>query len=239
MTLNPHLPDDFESFATDMRVDRHGDPYLAFTVLLYPDRPASVVCLGYEDFPPFDVTEVTRRKKDEDEDEGDERTSALPVEDLERAGEAIGDIVRAIGHHRVETDMPIKEFIRAHMQEWWDRRQMAPIAMELALAEREAAMPAVCEFCNRRFATERGLATHQRDCYHNPAAKRYAASGDMEPIYQDGKIVGAQMKTEGREPCTRCPDRRSHHVDDGPCQKDGCACKRFVGAALEQEANAQ
>lgn len=207
----------------DVRVERHGDPYLAFVVLMQPDRAPSIVCVGFEDSAPFDMANLKFRATTSDET----RSAVLPLAELRQAGLAIDDLLLGVAvasRHRGE----LRDTIRETMEGQRERRQMRAIAQDLERAEYEAKHPAKCQFCSQRF-TERGVKRHESDCSKNPQAKRYGPSGDYEPILQDGRIIGARLRQIDQSPCARCPEVRGRHAaDGGACLATGCRCSAYV-----------
>lgn len=230
MTLNPRLPDELERLATDLRVDRLGDPHIAFVVLLYPDRHGSVMCVGYEDYPPIDMTHLQHSNKDNPDSE---RTSArLPTAELEHVDQTVGDLLEAIRSSRYRSEarnMKLSEYIDEHMTKARDSRQTYDIKRDLERADHEAKFPSPCAFCGERF-TARGVKRHERTCWKNPDCSQYGPGGEMEPIMKDGKIIGCQQRRGvDRSQCARCPEARYRHLDgSGACQSNGCPCKTFV-----------
>lgn len=65
----------------------------------------------------------------------------------------------------------------------WAERSAERRAM--ANAER----PWSCEWCDRRYKTERGAVKHERSCFRNPRADQYA-SGECVATVRDGRVVG-------------------------------------------------
>jgi hypothetical protein len=67
-----------------------------------------------------------------------------------------------------------------------------------ALADQagQDAKPWYCEHCERRFGTERGANTHERNCRYNPGAKRYGPDGTYDPVLRDdGRVKGWQRRS--------------------------------------------
>ncbi len=219
MSLNPHLPDELERLATDVRVERHGDPYLAFVGLMQPDGPPAILCVGFDGSPAFDMAALNFRRR---EDKVDAPGSAvLPLAELRNAGLAIDDLLLGVAVARPERG-ELSATIRETMADARERRERTAIERTLAQADHEAKNPAKCSFCGQRF-TERGVKRHESKCYRNPGAMMYSPGGGFDPVLKDGKVVGYSRR--GATPCTRCPDALERHdAETGRCMVGGCPC---------------
>lgn len=59
-----------------------------------------------------------------------------------------------------------------HIDERWRRRRELRANSAASRAASLAAVPWRCEFCSRRFSTERGAKSHERRCWDNPDSTR-------------------------------------------------------------------
>lgn len=58
-----------------------------------------------------------------------------------------------------------------------------------------AARPWSCEYCRRRFGTERGARQHEARCWRNPGSSRYGPNGKFRPLQvRDGIAHGYERK---------------------------------------------
>lgn len=87
------------------------------------------------------------------------------------------------------------------LRECWERRQRHEAQKEADRVQYLADHPWMCEFCDRRFKTERGAVQHERDCWRNPAARRYGPDGHYRPFIKEetGKIIGFALRGEDRD----------------------------------------
>lgn len=224
--INRRLPDELERLATDIRIDRHGDPYLGFVVLLYPEEHGSVICVGFEDRSPMDMTRL--RFKSESTMSKPGRDASLPTAELEHAREAIDDLCMALKIANDKREGSLADQVDRWMTDARDRRQMYGFTKDLERATYEAKNPAVCEFCTHRFTT-RGIKRHESTCYKNPNAKQYGPNGDRDPIIHDGRIVGAQRRPGDERQCARCPEPGYLHFGNrGKCKLADCPCEEFT-----------
>ena len=196
MSVNPRIPDQLERLATDIRVDRHGDPHLAFVILLYPDQPGTVLCVGLEGRPPSDMTQF--RFATPGRPSHPENKVGTIISDLDEARCTLNDL-----HSGLQVALPdrggtLTEQVRKWMADARSRRLMQAVRRHLERADYEQKYPARCEFCGRHLTT-RGVTRHERTCYKNPGASLYGEGGGYEPVRDDaGKIVGYRQR-HGRE----------------------------------------
>ena len=137
--------------ADDVAVGRHGDPYAAVVVLVYPDREPAVLMVS-GGHPAYDLTLLTK---------SDGSGTPFPVAEFQEAIDAGYDAAFGlrVGQSRSDLHEEPGEAIGAWIEHGWSRRRLLPITAALSAADDEAARPAECERCGRRF-TERGLPMH-------------------------------------------------------------------------------
>ena len=70
--LRSPLPRAFERLADDLVVERHGDPHVAFAVLVYPDREPAIVAITGRQSGAHDITTI-EASDNETHDEKDRR----------------------------------------------------------------------------------------------------------------------------------------------------------------------
>ena len=71
----------------------------------------------------------------------------------------------------------------------WSRRQHYKARKEAERVQHSADHPWMCEFCDRRFKTERGAVQHERTCRSNPGARMFGP---------DGQYVATKVSEKGR-----------------------------------------
>lgn len=114
----------------------------------------------------------------------------------------------AIEHNRIVSDMihwarqdapegEDRPSVSEVLRERWQRRQHLKLEQEAKAAQHAADHPWQCEWCDRRFRTERGAVQHERGCSRNPAARMYGPAGRYAPILNPaGKIIGFRARQE-------------------------------------------
>lgn len=80
------------------------------------------------------------------------------------------------------------------VQERHRAQRRADAVGETERAADRAANPWFCEYCHRRFATERGATRHERQCWRDPGADRYGPRGKYQPTQlRDGIAHGFEL----------------------------------------------
>lgn len=159
---------------TRLAVGEHGDPHVAFAVLVYPDSEPTILAVterGPVDFRTLVDGEDEKASKDDSK-------RWFSMADFSEAGDALADAELALrmysvwktGFDRSTVETPGGKIAEEVRRRWEDRRER-PIVAALARAEEERRKPSVCEGCKRRF-TERGLALHLARSRYCPAATR-------------------------------------------------------------------
>ena len=195
MSVNPRIPDQLERLATDIRVDRHGDPHLAFVILLYPDQPGTVLCVGLEGRPPCDMTLCRFRTPGGSSHAGDKVGTV--ISDLDEARHTLGDLYTGLRVARPDRGGTLTEQVRKWMADARSMRLLHAVRRHLERADYEQKYPARCEFCSRRLTTK-GVTRHERVCYKNPAAPLYGKGG-YEPVRDDARQIVGYRERQGRE----------------------------------------
>jgi len=150
----------FETFATDLAVGRHGDPHVAFVVLVYPDREPAIIPVT----PACSPQNLTLVSAGENETHSKPAGLFFTYQDVEDAAHALRDACAAwrmfgYGSHR-DSGVSLGRHIGQKVRDYWDHRKAIPMILALDAATDLAAHPAVCD-CGVRFKTERGLAMHR------------------------------------------------------------------------------
>jgi hypothetical protein len=109
----------------------------------------------------------------------------LDHDDLTAASNAVGDY-RTGGMAAVTAGF-------ASRAEFADRR----VAHAAATA---AESPWLCEFCERRYKTERGAVRHESNCTGNPDAHRYTTGEYVATSIRDGRVTGWRRVIDGSGP---------------------------------------
>lgn len=91
------------------------------------------------------------------------------------------------------------------------RRDLAVEAHhEAQRAAARAANPWSCEYCRRRFKSERGATQHERRCWRNPGAAQYGPGGKYRPLQVSDGIahgLGLRVDREGEVSCSEALPR--------------------------------
>ena len=141
-----------ERLAQDVTTGRYGDPYVAVTVLVYPDREPAVLIV-YDGRPAYDLTQTVTVKSDEP-------TPAVrfPLSELGEAAYAATDAYTSL-KYRYHTDRQPGEVVAEQIQKHWNNRRTHDINDTLKKAAEAAARPELCPHCQSRFTT-RGIKMH-------------------------------------------------------------------------------
>jgi hypothetical protein len=141
-----------ERLAQDVTTGRHGDPYVAAIVLVYPDREPAVLVV-YNGRPAYDLTRTVTVKSDEPEP-----AVRFPMTELGEAGNAANDAYLAL-KYRYRGDKEPGEKVSEQIRKHWNSRRTHDIDKTLKAAAEQAARPELCPHCKSRFTT-RGIKMH-------------------------------------------------------------------------------
>lgn len=162
-----------ERLGRDIAVGRYDDPHVGFVVLVSADRAPQIAVLtghGANDMSKLGFgTSDTAAKPERAE-------RWFTVEEFQEAAGAMRDTEMAMRTLQFRGEMPWSEHLAATVDDGWARRRQYPVDRALAKAADEAARPAVCTACRRRF-TERGLKMHQS---RSPRCASAVARGEAE-----------------------------------------------------------
>lgn len=150
--LRAPLVEQMQRLATDIAIERHGDPHVAFVVLCYPDREPAIIVV-VPGVSPRDLNRLGSGTKTTEP----KKQVPFPGAEFVEAVRAMGDAHFAM-RVRLE-DETVGASIGRQVQREWERRRMAPVEAALEKAEDERKRPKVCANCKRRF-TVRGYAMH-------------------------------------------------------------------------------
>lgn len=155
--LHAALPRSFERLADDLVVGRHGEPHVAFAVLIYPDREPAVVAVTERGAGTCDLSKIVSGNEDDRDREG----RFFSLADLEEAEDALRDAlmgIRTFGY--TKRVCGLGEHVGDWIKDQWVARRDRRLEAEMEKAAHDAKYAHKCEFCGSGF-TERGLGMHQ------------------------------------------------------------------------------
>lgn len=158
--LRAPLPRSFERLADDLLIGRHGDPHVAFAVLVYPDRAPAIIAITARQSGAHDVSGVVASDPEDPKGKPDKGRFWV-FSDLDDASHALGDARFAFRSAAWQEERTLGEHIGYEVQRQWEGRRLAAIERELAAEHQRSLRPARCEVCGGRY-TERGITMHQR-----------------------------------------------------------------------------
>lgn len=157
--LSARLGDRLRTLATELDLEKHGDPHVGFAVFVYPDRGPEIWVVADKTVQPLKKL-IKTRDDDADEDK-DGKGRWFTMEDLK---------VAIYAFHDVEMGMMLRSrsdaydrwgaLIQEYVDEQWEARIVRRFQDQLRTADAEAARPVLCT-CGQRF-TERGFPQHVR-----------------------------------------------------------------------------
>lgn len=139
-----------ERLAQDVTIGRHGDPFVAVTVLVHADREPTVLVI-HDGRPAFDLTRTVAGEKDE-------KGARFPLPEILESGHAVTDAHSALRWWRSRDGKP-GDVVRDKIRSYWENRRRHVIEQELSRAAEESARPEKCPHCKSRFTT-RGIKMH-------------------------------------------------------------------------------
>lgn len=208
--LRSPLVDALERLTADLVIGRHGDPHVAFVVMIHPDQHPTIVALspaGSHDLATMIVRPAT-------EPAGESRPRLFGYPEFHEAADALDDAKwawRSFGSLVAdgEEGRTLGQHIDSAVRTRWERRRDSVLASEMERAAFEESHRSICEFCLRRF-TDRGLIQHRarsrwvgcRDQDARPSAERVRPPAIV-------KVACALPEC----PWTGLDDQRSHHME--------------------------
>jgi hypothetical protein len=197
-----------EEFTADLVIEKYDDPYLAFVVLVHPDRHPSIVSLSGRGS--HDMTILVTTQEGEEPKRSEEKGRLFSFADFEDAAKALHNAQSAWRNFYLREDKTAQlgQHIDATVRERWQASKDRAFTAALEKAAFEESHKAQCPNCSRRF-TERGLAQHQ-----SRSSWDGCRTGDVAPPEERPPAphrVGCPMQT-----CrwTGLSDALSHHMSE-------------------------
>lgn len=156
--LRTHVARGMKRLTDDVLMDRYGDPHVAFTVMLYPDAPPSVVALTPSGSGACDLKHLQFGK---DADDSQPKGRFFTFEELQEAARGLRDAELGMLLARPTSVGTLGEQIMERVKEGWERHNTFTIDQTLKKAAVEQARPMVCPSCHQRY-TKRGFPAHLR-----------------------------------------------------------------------------
>lgn len=157
--LSARLGERLRHLGTDVDLEHFGDPHVAFIAFVYPDREPEIVAVT--DRTAQSLRHLRFGKKDEPQDS---KGRFFDYNDFKLAELAFNDADLGFIIAKDDGREELGETIQRRMSESWANRIANKIKAALTKADADAARPAVCPNCKRRF-TERGINTHWARSY--------------------------------------------------------------------------
>lgn len=159
--LRAPLARSFERLHDDLVIGRHGDPHVAFAVLVYPDREPAIIAVTAAGSGAHDIGVIVTSEREDAERKAQERGRFFTAADLAEASHALHDASFAL---RVASwsakGRKLGEYVTDEIRRQWHSRRDNSLKSELEKAERERRYGWKCEICGSGF-TERGIKQHQ------------------------------------------------------------------------------
>lgn len=150
----------FERLTGDVLVGRHGDPHVAFVVLVYPDRAPEIIAVTPAG---SGCTPLARIVESDDKLASKSTERFFDVADLSEASAALSDadsFMRYGRRWREDGDIrTLGQRLAEKVSKGWQRRRDVAFEQALEADAEKARRPEVCPYCRSRF-TRRGFPVH-------------------------------------------------------------------------------
>ncbi len=155
--LRTPLPRAFERLADDLTIGRHGDPHVAFAVLVYPDREPAVIAITGSGSGAHDLAVIEASQSAQS---AAANGRFFTAEDLAMAHHALSEADGTLRFGRPKKDETLGQAIAQRIRADWESRARHEIETAMKKAANDARYGWKCEICGSGY-TERGLKMHQ------------------------------------------------------------------------------